>query len=73
MTWLIQESQRESQEQFLKVLGIDSLKHLQKWGAEGVAQKRKIVWRLIEKQLDLQIPVPCVLLGDCPPPHGSSL
>lgn len=32
------------------------------------SKKRKIVWRLIEKQLDLQIPVPCALLGDCPSP-----
>lgn len=34
MLSLIQESQRESQEQFLKGLGIDNPKHLRKWGAK---------------------------------------
>ena len=64
MTWLIQENQREGQEQFLKGLGSDSSRHLQKWGVKGGAEIRKIIWRLIEKQLDLQIPIPCVPLSD---------
>lgn len=64
MTWVIEESQRESQEQFLKGLGIDSLGHSRSggWGGVGgivgeVAKIRKTVWKLIENHHGLQIPV----------------